>query len=106
MKKFSDFNINNTLDNKNIFPVAVISIEELTNCEIEVLDFQANVKTRHGEGRYVVKVKYEGIERKFFTNATPLKEALDQIPKDEFPFIATIKQQRFGSGSGKTFYFT
>lgn len=105
MKRFSDFNIS-TFENKNIFPVPVISVEELTNCEIQVLDFQSNVKTRHGDGRYVVKIKHEGIERKFFTNATPLKEALDQIPKNDFPFVTTIKQQRFGSGSGKTFYFT
>ncbi|MFA6400913.1 MAG: hypothetical protein WCX31_04700 [Salinivirgaceae bacterium] len=105
MKKFSDFNIN-TLENKNIFPVPVISIEEVTNCEIEVIDYEADVKTRHGDGRSIVKVKFDGMERKFFTNATPIKEALGKISKSDFPFIATIKQQRFGSGSGKTFYFT
>ena len=105
MNRFSDFGIN-TLDNKNIFAVPAISIEELTNCEIEILDFESGVKTRHGDGRYIVKVKHESIERKFFTNATPIKEALDRINKKDFPFITIIKQQRFGSGSGKTFYFT
>lgn len=105
MKRFSDFGIN-TLEDKHIFAVPVVSIEELTNCEIEVLDFESNVKTRHGDGRYIVKVRHEGIERKFFTNASPIKDALDRIPKDDFPFVTTIKQQRFGSGSGKTFYFT
>jgi len=105
MKKFSDFGIN-TLENKHIFAVPVVSIEELTNCEIEVLDFESGIKTRHGDGRYIVKVKIEGVERKFFTNATPIKEALDQVSKEDFPFTTIIKQQRFGSGSGKTFYFT
>jgi hypothetical protein len=105
MKKFSDFGIN-TLDNKNVFPVPKISITDVLNCEIEVLDYASGVKTSHGENRYVVKIKSDGIESKFFTNATPIKEALDKIPKDEFPFIATIRQQKFGSGSGKTFYFT
>ena len=105
MKKFSDFGIN-SLDNKNIFTVPVISIEEVTNCEIEVIDFESGVKTRHGEDRYIVKLRYEGIERKFFTNASPIKDALDKVEKQDFPFLATIKQQRFGSGSGKTFYFT
>jgi hypothetical protein len=105
MKKFADFGIN-TLENKNIFAVPVISIEEVTNCEIEVLDFEANVKTKHGDGRYIVKIKHEGVERKFFTNAKPIKEALDRIEKENFPFLTTIKQQRFGSGAGKTFYFT
>jgi len=105
MKKFSEFNIN-TLENKNIFAVPIISIEETTNCEIEILDFESGVKTRHGDGRCIVKIKMEGIERKFFTNAAPIKEALSQVQKQDFPFLATIKQQRFGSGSGKTFYFT
>ena len=105
MKRFSDFGIK-TNEDKNIFAVPIISIEEVTNCEIEVLDFEANVKTKHGPGRYIVKVRYENIERKFFTNAAPIKEALDKVQKQVFPFLATIKQQRFGSGSGKTFYFT
>lgn len=105
MKKFSDFGIN-TLSDKHIFPVPVVSISDLVNCEIEVIDFEADVKTRHGDGRYVVKVKHENTECKFFTNATPIKEALDRVPKTDFPFSTIIKQQRFGSGSGKTFYFT
>ena len=105
MMKFSEFGIN-TLNNKNVFAVPVISIEEVVNCEVEVLDFEANIKTKHGEGRYIVKICFENIERKFFTNATPIKEALSQIPKEKFPFTTTIKQQRFGAGAGKTFYFT
>lgn len=105
MKRFSDFGIN-TLEGRNVFAVPVISIEEVTNVEIEVLDYEANVKTKHGPGRYIVKVKHEGVERKFFTNAAPIKEALDAISKEDFPFLTTIKQQRFGSGAGKTFYFT
>ena len=105
MKRFADFGIN-VLDNKNIFAVHAISIEEITNCEITVLDFESGVKTRHGIGRYIVKIKHENIERKFFTNATPIKEALDRISKEDFPFTTTIRQQRYGSGSGKTFYFT
>lgn len=61
---------------------------------------------RYGDNRYVVKIKQDGIESKFFTNATPIKDALDRIEKKDFPFLATIKQQKFGGGSGKTFYFT
>jgi len=105
MKRFSDFGIN-SLNDKNIFTVSVISIEEITNREIEVLDFETGVKTRHGEDRYIVKIKIDNSERKFFTNATPIKEALSKINKEDLPFLTTVKQQRFGSGSGKTFYFT
>lgn len=105
MKKFADFGIN-ILSGKTIFPVPKISITDVLNCEIEVLDFESGVKTAHGDNRYVVKIKNEGIESKFFTNSTPIKEALDNISKEEFPFMTVIKQQKFGSGSGKTFYFT
>lgn len=63
-------------------------------------------KQSHGDGRYILKVKHEGSECKFFTNATPIKNALDQINKTDLPFTTIIKQQRFGTGSGKTFYFT
>jgi len=104
MKNFSDLCIK-PLDDKNIFNVPVVSIEDVANVEIEVLDFEANVKTRHGEGRYILKVKFEGIERKFFTNAAPIKQALEQINKNDLPFKTTIKTQKFGSNK-KTFYFT
>lgn len=105
MKKFSEFGIN-TLEDKVIFPVPIISITDVINCEIEILDYEPGVKTRHGDDRYVVKIRNEGIDSKFFTNATPIKEALDKVPKEEFPFATTIKQQKFGSGSGRTYYFT
>jgi len=104
MNKFSDFGIKTGGDRK-IFEVQQISISDVVNCEIEVLDFDANIKTSHGDGRYIVKVKHEGRECKFFTTASQIKEALDKIPKSNFPFTATIKQQRFGS-TGKTYYFT
>lgn len=105
MKKFADFGLN-VLGDKHIFQVPVISIDEIANMEIEVLDYEKGIKTAHGDNRYIVKIKSVGIEFKFFTNAAPIKKALDLIPKEEFPFTTIIKQQRFGSGSGKTFYFT
>lgn len=104
MKRFSDLGVKAPED-KNIFNVPVISIEDVANIEIEVLDFEANVKTKHGDGRYILKVKYEGRECKFFTNADPIKKALDQINKNDFPFTTTIRPQKFG-GNKKTYQFT
>jgi len=105
MKKFSDLGVKPPED-KNIFNVPKVSIQDVINAEIEVLDFEANVTTPHGDGRYILKVKHEGRDCKFFTNATPIKKALDQINKSDLPFTTIIKQQRFGGGSGKTYYFT
>ena len=104
MKKFAEFGIN-PLENKRIFQVPKISIEDILNSEIEVLDYDSGVKTFHGENRYVVKIKSEGVEQKFFTNASPIKESLDQIPKSDYPFLATIKAKKFGTGNKKTYYF-
>jgi len=105
MKKFSELGIK-TNEDSTIFPVELISITDVTNCEIDVLDFAPDVKTQYGEGRYVVKIKYENVERKFFTNATKIKEVLDKVQKEDFPFQTTIKTQKFGNGNKKTFYFT
>lgn len=104
MNKFSDFGIK-TGGDRTIFEVPQISISDVINCEIEVLDFTPNVKTSHGDDRYIVKVRHDDRECKFFTAASQIKEALDKIPKEKFPFCTTIKQQRFGS-TGKTYFFT
>lgn len=56
MKRFSDFGINSVND-KIVFAVKQVSVTDLLNCEIEVLDYESGVKTSHGENRYVVKVK-------------------------------------------------
>lgn len=105
MKKFSDLGIKPNEDS-TIFPVQQISITDVTNCEIEVLDYASDVKTKFGDGRYVVRIRHENEERKFFTNAAPIKEALDKIDKADFPFTTTIKPQKWGTGNNKTYQFT
>jgi hypothetical protein len=104
MKKFSDFGID-VLNNSNIFQVPQISISDILNCEIEVLDFESGIKTEHGEDRYILKIRHENQECKFFTNAKPIKDALNKISKHDFPFTTTIKVQKFGTNN-KTYYFT
>jgi len=103
MKSFSELAIA-PLETKNMFVVPIVSIEDVVNFEIEVLDFVPGVETKYGKERCVLKIRYEGKECKFFTNASPIKDALSKVPKEEFPFSAVIKQQRFGNK--KTFYFT
>ena len=78
MKRFSDLGV--TVDaGSNIFQVQQVSITDILNSEIEVLDFESGVRTQHGENRYVVKIKSDGRECKFFTNSTPIKEALENL---------------------------
>lgn len=46
----------------------------------------------------------KGTEGKFFTNSSPLKSVLDQVPKEEFPFITIIRCTK--CGNGKIYQFT
>ncbi|HMM02012.1 MULTISPECIES: hypothetical protein [unclassified Dysgonomonas] len=105
MKKFSELGVK-PIDDKAIFMVPRVSITDILNCNIEVLDYIGGIKTINGDNRYIVKVRCDGKECKFFTDSKRIKSILDQIPKEEFPFTTTIKQQRFDSGSAKTFVFT
>ena len=104
MKKFSQLGIDITSD-AHIFKVPKIQITDILNCEVTVLDFEKNVKTKYGDSRHVVKINHNGNECKFFTNAKKIKEALDKINKSDFPFMATIKQESFGTGNGRTYFF-
>lgn len=103
---FSELGVKPLDDGKAIFDVQVISIGEILNCEIEILDFQSGIKTNYGENRYIVKIRHEGKECKFFTDSKYIKHDLDQIDKSNFPFKTTIKQIRYGTGNGKSFQFT
>lgn len=105
MNKFADFNI--SVNDKTMFNVPKVSITDLVNKEIEVLDYQANITTSQGNGRYVVKIKNGEIQQKFFTNASPLKDALKQVKKEQFPFATTIKHKSYDeNGTKKTYFFT
>ena len=103
MKKFSDLNIK--ISQPTIFEAQQITIVEILNEEIEVLDFQKNVTTSYGEGRYIILIRKQGKQFKFFTDAKRIKEQLDQVNKEDLPFIAKISVQRFGDKK-KTYQFT
>lgn len=104
MRRFSELGIKQ-VDDKKIFNCQQVSISDVINCEIEVLDFIPNMKTTHGDNRYLVKFRQDGQEGKFFTNSSAIKSVLDQIPKDEFPFLTTIRSTKLGS-SDKMYQFT
>ncbi len=105
IKRFSDLGIK-VQDEGKIFNCQTVSITDILNCEIEVIDFQKNVKTSHGEGRYLIHYRTvsEQEEGKFFTNSQALKNVLDQVSPDDMPFITVIKATK--CGKGKLFRFT
>jgi hypothetical protein len=103
MKRFGELGIKQQ-DDRKIFNCPQVSVTDILNSEIEVIDFLPDVKTKHGEGRYLVEYIQDGSEGKFFTNSSALKSVLEQIPKTEFPFVTTIRCIK--CGNGKIYQFT
>lgn len=104
-KRFSELGIKQQ-DDRKIFNCPQVSVTDILNSEIEVIDYLPDVKTKHGEGRYLIHYwttdgKEEG---KFFTNSTSLKSVLDQVKEEDFPFITVIKATK--CGNGKIYQFT
>ena len=104
MKNFSEFSVV-PLEEAKIFHVQQISITDILNITIEVLDYENGITTEYGDDRYIIKCRVDGVEKKFFTTAAPIKNALKQIPESGFPFTTIIKKESYG-GSRGTFYFT
>lgn len=104
-KRFSELGITQQED-KKIFNCRQVSIEDILNVEIEVIDFISDVKTQHGEGRSLIhyQTSDEREEGKFFTNSASLKSALLQVASDDLPFITTIRATK--CGKGKIYQFT
>ena len=102
-KRFSELGIKQQ-DDRKIFNCQQVSITDILNSEIEVLVYIPDMKTQHGEGRYLIHYRENGTEGKFFSNSGALKSVLDQIPKEEFPFITTIRYTK--CGNGKIYQFT
>lgn len=103
MKKFSEMGVTYTpADGKKRFPGRVMSLGSILNTPIEVHDYEVDVSTKHGAGRYVVSCKRKDVDEwfKFFTASEELKSILDQIGEmeDGFPFETVISVEYFDGG--------
>lgn len=104
-KRFSELGITPEGDRK-IYNCQQVSITDILNDEIEVIEYLPDVKTQHGEGRYLVHFRNvdSNIEGKFFTNSSSLKNVIQQVDPKDFPFITTIRAIK--CGTGKMYQFT
>lgn len=104
MKSFGDFGVKwEPKDGKKRFDGALVSIGDVTNVPVVVLDFETDITTKQGEGRYLVHIEADGAKKKFFTNSDEMKSILDQIGDipDGLPFSAIIKRKVVGKGITK-----
>lgn len=82
-----------------------ITQQKLINRTFWVIDFYDNVKTKFGENRFLVKIKFElehddADARKFFTNSYEIKYVLQKIKEmNKFPRKVTMQ------ASGTRYYF-
>lgn len=71
--------------------------QKLINLSFWVVDYLDEVKTKFGNNRFLVKIKFnlddgEGEARKFFTNSTEIKYVLGKIKEmNAFPRKVTMK---------------
>lgn len=104
MRKFSDLGIRYVPKNgKKIFNGLCVSLGSLVNSSIVIEDFEVDITTKSGDGRYLVQIKDDrGNPAKFFTNSEELKSLLDQAKeKDLLPFETIIRREVFGQGKTK-----
>lgn len=92
-------------ENLRRFNCQEISQQKLINRTFWVIDFFDNVKTKFGENRFLVKIKFElnhddTDARKFFTNSCEIKYVLQKIKEmKKFPRKVTMQ------ASGTRYYF-
>ena len=100
MKKFSEMGVTYTpADGKKRFPGKMMRLSAIQNKTIEIHDYESNVKTEHGEDRYIVSFRDPKTQEwgKFFTASEEMKAILDQISdiEDGFPFETIIESELF-----------
>lgn len=109
MAKFNELGLKyQPKDGKKRFNCNHMSLGQIANRPIEILDYEKDIKTQFGDSRYVVLFHFVGevTEYKFYTDSEEMKSLLDQMEsKKAFPVETTIQQQS-GTGALRIYKFT
>ncbi|WP_286532975.1 hypothetical protein [Duncaniella freteri] len=115
MAKFSELGLKYTpKDGKKRFNCQHMTLGQIANRPIEILEFETDIKTRWGESRYLVLFHFvgESTEYKFYTDSEEMKSLLDQMKEsgaldpDKGKYVETTIIQKQGTGSLRIFSFT
>lgn len=100
-----------TKDGKKYYQVKSVSITDILNVPIKVIDFETGITTSKGKDRYAILYETASGERcKFVTSAFEIKNVLDQARQAEqkgqqiFPVENVIIRKR-AFGDGKISYY-
>ncbi len=95
MKRFKDFGIKTPLQS---FQGDKIKISRILNREIQVHDYRIE-NSKYGENNkcLYMQISVGDTKHVLFTGSVVLIETIQQVPKDEFPFLTTIirENERF-----------
>ncbi len=86
MNKFSDFKITTKLQN---FVGDKIKVSRVLNKEIEIIDYRIEPSKFEGN-RLFMQITIDGEKRVVFTGSKFLQQMIEEVPKNKFPFTATI----------------
>jgi hypothetical protein len=85
-------------ENKRWFDCGEIKQSDIVNLTFWVIDYIDNVKTKFGDDRFLVKIKFkmeDPEEKKFFTNSKEIKYILQNVRElNAFPRKATMKKSK------------
>lgn len=106
MRKFSEMGVTYTpADGKKRFPGKVMRLASIQNKTIEIHDYESDISTSQGDGRYLVSFRdvQTGEWAKFFTASEEMKNILDQVSdmEDGFPFETIIQSEVFDGNKVK-----
>lgn len=102
---------NVTKDGKRLFDAKQKNIMEVLNLPMQVIDFETDVETQHGKGRFVVLIELDATKEtvKFITNSFDIKDELTQAREKEkkgeltFPIPSCVRRKQLSDGK-YTFY--
>ncbi|TDE53785.1 hypothetical protein [Flavobacterium sp. GT3P67] len=90
MNNFKDFDIKPEITN---FVGEKIKINNLLDKEIIVVDFRVLPSNYEGKGdRLDIQIEYRDEPRVIFTGGKYLRQTIEKVPKDKFPFKTKIKK--------------
>lgn len=95
-KRFNEFNIKSPAQK---FTGDKVRISKILNREITVIDYSLEDSkfSEAGSKCLYLQIEINGTKNVIFTGSKSLISQIEQVPKSEFPFLATIEQedQRF-----------
>lgn len=111
MAKFSELGLKFTpKDGKKRFNFQHMTLGQIANRPIELLDFEKDIKTQWGESRFVVLFHFVGemTEYKFYTDSEEMKSLLLQMEERGLlpGNVETTIQQKSGTGALRIYSFT